>query len=136
MAVAVEFETCASSPVSGDRDYIFKFLPPFLSGGTYIGSRTWPQAGTWTIEYKAPTILYVWAEKGQYNAGVDDALSADGWGREEEGQFMRWNSRGNNPLCIWSRHFQTGSSYSSLVGLYFYLGFSRWETHGHFSMTA
>lgn len=96
----------------GDRDYIFKFLPPFLSGGTYIGSRTWPQAGTWTIEYKAPTILYVWAEKGQYNAGVDDALSADGWVREEEGQFMRWNSRGNNPLCIWSRHFQTGSSYS------------------------
>ena len=34
----------------GDRDYVFANVPSFLSGGTYVGSRTWPKAGTWTIK--------------------------------------------------------------------------------------
>lgn len=99
---------------TGDRDYVFRNVPSFLNGGLYVGSRTWPKAGTWTIEYEAPTILYVVVEMGEYNAGVDDVLSADGWVREEVGEFCRWNSRGNNPLGVWSRHFEMGSSYSTL----------------------
>jgi len=96
----------------GDRDYIFEKLPPFLAGGLYIGSRTWPKAGTWTIHYQAPTILYVWVEKGDYNGGVDDALRADGWICEDVGGFQRANAAGSNPLGVWSRHFVAGSSYS------------------------
>ena len=99
---------------AGDRDYIFEKLPPFLAGGLYIGSRTWPKAGTWTIHYQAPTILYVWVEKGDYNGGVDDALRADGWICEDVGGFQRANAAGSNPLGVWSRHFVAGSSYSSL----------------------
>ncbi|CAJ1327559.1 unnamed protein product [Effrenium voratum] len=97
----------------GQRNYIFEHVPACLSGGTYIGSQTWPSAGTWTIEYEAPTTLYVWVEKGEYNAGVDDVLGADGWHREEVGDFQRNNCNGGvNPLGLWSRHFDSGSSYS------------------------
>lgn len=83
-----------------------------MSGGTYIGSKTWPSPGTWTINYEAPTTLYVWVEAGEYNAGVDDALSADGWHREEVGEFQRVGDAGVNPLGVWSRQFHTGSTYS------------------------
>lgn len=34
----------------GDRDYVFENVPAILAGGLYIGSRTWPKAGVWTIE--------------------------------------------------------------------------------------
>lgn len=40
-------------------DYVFESVPACLAGGIYIGTRTWPKAGTWTIEYEAPTMLYV-----------------------------------------------------------------------------
>ena len=43
----------------GDRDYVFENVPAILAGGLYIGSRTWPKAGVWTIEYEAPAMLYV-----------------------------------------------------------------------------
>jgi len=45
--------------VPGDRDYVFENVPAILAGGLYIGSRTWPKAGVWTIEYEAPAMLYV-----------------------------------------------------------------------------
>lgn len=98
----------------GDRDFTFEAVPDFMAGGSYIGTRTWPKAGTWTIEYTAPTLLFVWVDKGQYNAGVDGALEADGWTREEVGDFGRRQSGGFNPLTVWSRHFASGSSYSAL----------------------
>lgn len=41
----------------GDRDYVFENVPEFLAGGCYIGTRTWPQAGTWTIKFQAPVKL-------------------------------------------------------------------------------
>lgn len=96
----------------GERNFFFENVPSFMSGGTYIGSKTWPSPGTWTINYEAPTTLYVWVEAGEYNAGVDDALSADGWHREEVGEFQRVGDAGVNPLGVWSRQFHTGSTYS------------------------
>ncbi|CAK9090717.1 unnamed protein product [Durusdinium trenchii] len=96
----------------GDRDYVFENVPEFLAGGCYIGTRTWPQAGTWTIKFQAPVKLYVWIEQGQYNAGVDDALSGDGWNKEEPGDFQRRGKNGVNPLGLWSRFFPEGDSYS------------------------
>lgn len=100
---------------AGERNFFFENVPSFMSGGTYIGSKTWPSPGTWTINYEAPTTLYVWVEAGQYNAGVDDALSADGWHREEVGEFQRVGDAGVNPLGVWSRQFHTGSTYSFFV---------------------
>eukprot|EP00913_Durusdinium_trenchii_P003633 g3361.t1 len=37
-----------------------------------------PPAGVWTIEYEAPTMLYVWIQNGKYDAGVSEFLTADG----------------------------------------------------------
>ena len=100
-----------------DKDYTFRNVPSCLSSGTYIGSSGWPSAGTWTIEYEAPTILYVWAQEGSYNAGVDEALSADGWLSEEVGEFLNValgldGFGAGLSLKVWSRHFSMGSSYS------------------------
>ena len=91
-----------------DKDYTFQNVPPVLFGGAYIGSHCWPKAGTWTIEYQAPAKLYVWAAQGQFNAGVDDALSADGWAAEAAENLCG----GAISLNLWSKQFDTGSSYS------------------------
>ncbi|CAJ1328154.1 unnamed protein product [Effrenium voratum] len=98
----------------GDRDYTFENVPACLAGGIYIGTRTWPEAGTWTIEYEAPTMLYVWIEGGKYDAGVAEFLAADGWVKEEDGKFkfQRRQAKGVNPLNLWGRHFAGGTSYS------------------------
>ena len=73
-----------------DKDYTFRNVPAVL------------------IEYQAPAKLYVWAAQGQFNAGVDDALSADGWTSEDAADF----GGGALSLNLWSREFPTGSSYS------------------------
>lgn len=99
-----------------DKDYVFRDVPTCLTSGLYIGSASWPSAGTWTIEYEAPTMLYIWAQKGNYNAGIDEALSADGWLPVDAGNFQNVASGlgGDTglPLSLWCRHFATGSSYS------------------------
>ncbi|CAK9025209.1 unnamed protein product [Durusdinium trenchii] len=91
-----------------EKDYTFQKVPAVLLGGTYIGSNCWPTAGTWTIEYQAPATLYVWAAQGQFNGGVDEALSADGWTAEAAEGFCG----GALSLNLWSKHFDTGSSCS------------------------
>eukprot|EP00437_Effrenium_voratum_P004130 CAMPEP_0181423132 /NCGR_PEP_ID=MMETSP1110-20121109/13972_1 /TAXON_ID=174948 /ORGANISM="Symbiodinium sp., Strain CCMP421" /LENGTH=1183 /DNA_ID=CAMNT_0023546251 /DNA_START=81 /DNA_END=3632 /DNA_ORIENTATION=- len=100
-----------------DKDYTFQEVPACLASGSYIGSQGWPSAGTWTIEYEPPTTLYVWAQQGTYNAGVDEALKADGWVSEDAADFsnvaLGLDGFGSGlPLNLWSRHFATGSSYS------------------------
>lgn len=100
-----------------DKDYTFRNVPSCLTSGSYIGSSGWPSAGTWTIEYQAPTMLYVWAQKGKYNAGVDEVLSADGWLQVDAEDFLNvalgLDGFGSGlPLSLWARHFATGSSYS------------------------
>ncbi|CAK9011218.1 Calpain-15 (Small optic lobes homolog) [Durusdinium trenchii] len=96
----------------GDRDYVFENVPACLAGGVYIGSRVWPQAGVWTIEYEAPTMLYVWIQNGKYDAGVSEFLTADGWVHQEAGNFLRRQSEGINHLALFARHFAAGTSYS------------------------
>lgn len=96
----------------GDRDYVFENVPAILAGGLYIGSRTWPKAGVWTIEYEAPAMLYIWIETYKYDAGVSEFLQKDGWTCEEAENFQRRQEKGVNPLALYSRHFATGTSYS------------------------
>ncbi|CAJ1452172.1 unnamed protein product [Effrenium voratum] len=91
-----------------DKDYTFQNVPAVLLGGTYIGSKCWPTAGTWTIEYQAPATLFVWAAQGQFNGGADEALSADGWAAEAAEGFCG----GALSLNLWSKRFPTGSSCS------------------------
>ena len=91
-----------------DKDYTFQNVPTMLLGGNYTGTDGFPAPGTWTIEYKAPAKLYIWAAQGQYNAGVDEALGADGWKAEEVRNFKA----GALSLNVWSKHFLEGSSYS------------------------
>ena len=81
-------------------------MPGVLLGGTYIGSKCWPSAGTWTIDYQAPCKLYVWAREGEYNAGVNDLLSAYVWAREAAEGFQRSDGA---ELHLWSRHFVEGA---------------------------
>eukprot|EP00438_Fugacium_kawagutii_P021732 Skav236226 [mRNA] locus=scaffold132:191361:289207:+ [translate_table: standard] len=88
------------APHTGDRDYIFENVPACLAGGLYIGSRTWPKAGTWTIEYEAPTMLYVWIETAKYDAGVSAFLKGDGWSQESTENFQRRQEKGTNPLAL------------------------------------
>lgn len=88
-------------------------MPECLTSGIYIGSSGWPSAGTWTIEYEAPTILYVWAQEGTYNAGVDEALSADGWVKEEADGFMELHSL--QSICYFFFAF-SATSYFFLFG--------------------
>ena len=100
-----------------DKDYSFQNIPACLASGTYIGSHCWPSPGTWTIEYDAPTTLYVWAQQGKYGGGVDAVLKADGWVSEDATDFknvaLDLDGFGSGlPLNLWSRHFATGSSYS------------------------
>ena len=38
-------------------DYWLKNVPEMLLGASYVGTKTWPKAGTWTIKYQAPTKL-------------------------------------------------------------------------------
>eukprot|EP00438_Fugacium_kawagutii_P027793 Skav212049 [mRNA] locus=scaffold408:13094:13966:+ [translate_table: standard] len=107
----------------GDRDYTLQNIPQMLLGGTYWGTKPWPSAGTWTVEYTAPVKLYVWVmKKGtKYNAGVDEVLGADGWVAEDtsapllplqrECDAAFFQRSDGPPLSVWSRSFQDGSSY-------------------------
>ena len=44
-------------PACSSGDYTFTKVPERLLGGQYIGTKTWPSAGTWTIEVEAPVKL-------------------------------------------------------------------------------
>ena len=90
----------------GQRDYKLQNVPSVLIGGRYSGTKTWPSAGTWTISYDAPVTLYVWVMKQHYNAGVDAALSGDGWEQVDAGDFKRSD---NHVLNVWKRSFSSGS---------------------------
>eukprot|EP00439_Symbiodinium_sp_Y106_P057072 s365_g8.t1 len=92
----------------GQRDYKLQNVPSVLIGGKYSGTKTWPSAGTWTISYDAPVTLYVWVMKHHYNAGVDAALSGDGWEQVDAGDFKRSD---NHVLNVWKRSFSSGSQY-------------------------
>ncbi|CAE7258094.1 unnamed protein product, partial [Symbiodinium microadriaticum] len=80
--------------------------PTEEDGGKYSGTQTWPSAGTWTISYEAPVTLYVWVMKHHFNAGVDAALSGDGWEKVDAGDFKRSD---NHVLNVWIRSFSSGS---------------------------
>ena len=57
----------------------------------------------------APQTESAWPiQSGQFNAGVDDALSAAGWVAEEAEGFHG----GALALNLWSKSFTSGSSYS------------------------
>ena len=88
--------------------YRFNPLARTQDGGKYSGTKTWPSAGTWTISYEAPVTLYVWVMKHHYNAGVDAALSGDGWEQVDAGDFKRSD---NHVLNVWKRSFSSGSQY-------------------------
>ena len=92
----------------GQRKYKLQNVPSVLDGGMYSGTKTWPKAGTWTISYKAPVTLYVWVMKDKYNAGVDAALSGDGWEKVDAAGFKRSD---NHALNVWKRSFTSGSQY-------------------------
>ena len=85
-------------------------VPGYLLDKMYIGSRTWPSAGTWTIEYTAPVILYVLAGSANYNAGVDSFCASNGWTQEDAGNFAR--GADNRQMNVWSKEFTDGTSTS------------------------
>ncbi|CAE7422187.1 unnamed protein product [Symbiodinium natans] len=105
-AAATMAEGLLANP--GERDYKLQNVPSDLIGGTYFGTKTWPSAGTWKIEYTAPVTLYVWVMKNSYNAGVDAALGGDGWEQVHAPNFKRSD---NHALNVWKRFFADGSSY-------------------------
>ncbi|CAE7375480.1 unnamed protein product, partial [Symbiodinium pilosum] len=105
--VAVVSEGILVNP--GQRDYRLQNVPAVLIGGKYLGTKTWPSAGTWTITYRAPVTLYIWVMKNHYNAGVDSALSSDGWEQVPSPGFKRSD---NHELNVWKRSFATGTSYN------------------------
>ena len=84
-------------------EHSFKNVPAVLRGGSYIGSKSWPQKGVWNIEYRAPCKLYIWALQGESN-GVDDSLGV-GWARENAEGFQRSDGAA---LTLWSKHFTAG----------------------------
>lgn len=92
------------------REYTYVNVPQYLLGKMYIGSRTWPVAGTWQIHYTAPVILYVFAGRDQYNGGIDDFCASNGWTQEDAGNFVR--APDLFPLTVWSKVFTTGTDTS------------------------
>merc|ERR1719253_203568 len=95
------------------RTYEFAGTPSYMAGGTYFGSRTWPQGDSWSIDiqYTAPTTLYIWASHTMdYNAGIDASLQADG-GWTNEGPVLnriREDTEESKLLTVWSKHFTSG----------------------------
>lgn len=100
----------------GQKPYNLEYVPDMLLGGSYIGCKVWPSAGTWTIEYEAPVKLYVWVST-MASGGVEDQLNADQWQKETVPRFQLGRggskvAKGGQKLNVWSREFLEGSSYS------------------------
>jgi len=93
----------------GQSNNTLEGVPDFMLGGSYIGSTTQPKGQDYDLRiiYTPPVKVYIWAMEKQFDAGIQNILSSDGWHEEVVSNFTL---SGKDALKLWSMTLVEGST--------------------------